>query len=97
MLSFLCPAVALDTSCSVITPDLTLYSALFFRAGGILPRGGSSVHGTGSWRKWGLDHEAGAGGEDKKEQRGPEGALEEGHPAADPAPEDGEGEPEAAG
>ena len=69
-----------------------------FRAGGSLSRGGSSVRGPGgSWRKWGLVHKGGARGEDKKEQRGAEGALEEGHPAADPASEDGEGESETTG
>jgi len=74
------------------------WSDVSFREGGPLSRGGPTVRWPGGTRrKWGLVYTGGARGENEKEQRGAEGALEEGHPAADPAAEDGDGEPEATG
>lgn len=73
------------------------WSDMSFRAGGFLSRGGPGVcRPGGGWRKWGLIHEGSAWRTDKEEQRGAERALEESHPAADSAAEDGEGEPETA-
>lgn len=51
----------------------------------------------GRWRKWRHVHENGTRGDAEKKQRGAEGAVEEGHLAADPTAEDGEGESEATG
>lgn len=48
-------------------------------------------------RKWKHIREGDARGETTKEQRRLEGALEEGHSAADPAAKDGEGEPKVTG
>lgn len=41
-------------------------------------------------RKWRLSHESRARGGDEEEQSGAEGAVEEGHPTADPAAANGE-------
>lgn len=51
----------------------------------------------GRWRDFGLIHEGTARREAKKKQGGTEGALAESHPAADPAAENGDGEPETTG
>lgn len=70
----------------------------FFRACGFDSGSGSSVREPGARRsQWQCLRRGGARGEEPKEQRGVAGAVEEGHPAADPAAADGAGEPKVAG
>lgn len=74
--------------------------AVSFREGRPLPGRGAAVRWPGgSRRERGAVNKAGDRGneEEEEEQGGAEGALEEGHPAADPPAEDGDGEPEATG
>lgn len=50
---------------------------------------------SGSWRKCG--YESVARGENEKKQRGAQRSVEKGHPAANLAAADGEGEPKTTG
>lgn len=82
----------------MIIIKIYFYILTSFRAGRALSRWGSSVRGPGGrWGKWRLIHENGTWGDAEEKQRGAAGAVEEGHPAADSAAKDGEGESETPG